>query len=402
MTLDEKKMILANALLEQRGIQYIVDTATELLGNPMFIEDALHIVLAHSSKVDPDDAIWRAVKQDDDAGQAYIAELFRSGELQRILASEIPAVGYDQSKGHTFAPMRIVNGEDILGWFCVIDYGRPLCQEDVALMPFLAKVIACEMLRNASEIHFSGRYHAVISELIQSRGADVTEILRRAESVHIAFPKEMHVMVAEAGSDWGKSSLTILCQVLLSISPGLILSAYQNQIVALCPGKVIASPSQRQTIAHNVEKAGLLCGISNPFTEISDFYPHYRQACDTVELLHKGYGRGTTTAMYRDMSLTHLLSAAGRNMDLRQACTPELMKLLEYDRKNGTSYTEDLRVLLSCGRSNAKAAKMRNLHRNSMYYRIDQIEQIMGRSLKDDSLYLHLSLSFQILDYLNT
>lgn len=402
MSLDEKKMILANALLEQQGIQYIVDIATELLGNPMFIEDALHVVLAHSSKVDPDDAVWRAVKRDDDAGQAYIAELFRSGELQRILTSEIPAIRYYQSNDHTFASMRIVNGEDILGWFCVIDYGRTFCQEDIELMPFLAKVLSCEMLRNASEIHFSGRYHAVISELIQSRGEDVAEVLRRAESVHIAFPKEMHVMVAQAVSGWGKSSLTILCQVLLSISPSLILSAYQSQIVALCPGKVIRSPSQLQTIAHNAEKAGLLCGISNSFTEISDFYPHYCQACDTVELLRKGYGRGTTTAMYRDMSLIHLLSAAGRNMDLRQACAPELMKLLEYDRKNGTSYTEDLRVLLSCGRSNAKAAKVRNLHRNSMYYRIDQIEQIMGRSLKDDSLYLHLSLSFEILDYLNT
>lgn len=318
MTLDEKKLILSNALLEQRGIQQIVDIATELLGNPLFIENALHMVLAYSSKINPDSSVWRVVKQDDETGQAYIAELFQTGELQRILTSDIPATRYSQTEGHTFSAMRIVNGEDILGWFCIIDYGRPLCREDWDLMPFLAKVISCEMLRNASEIQFSGQYHAVISELIQSRGKDIVEMLRRAESVRITFPKEMHVMVAQADSDWDKSSLTSICQVLLSISPNMILSAYQNQIVALCSSKIIANAEQLQVITHNVEKAGLLCGISNSFTQIANFYSYYQQACDTVALLHKGCHKGAT-ALYRDMSLLHLLSSASQNMDLRQA-----------------------------------------------------------------------------------
>lgn len=130
-------------------------------------------------------------------------------------------------------------------------------------------------------------------------------------SVQITFPREMHVMVAMSGAQSERLLLNSIRQILANASLDLISATYHDQNVAICPRNVLENQMQFDLMAQNIAKAGLLCGVSNCLNDIGEFYTHYRQACDAVELLHKGYLKPTWTAMYRDMSLLHCPFSAG-------------------------------------------------------------------------------------------
>ena len=81
---------------------------------------------------------------------------------------------------------------------------------------------------------------------------------------------------------------------------------------------------------------------------------------------------------------------------------PALKQLADYDRKKGGELFETLRVYTETGFNKAQAAQMLFIHRNTINYRIQQIEQLCSIDLsgeKNAKLVFTLQLSFKIFLY---
>ena len=87
--------------------------------------------------------------------------------------------------------------------------------------------------------------------------------------------------------------------------------------------------------------------------------------------------------------------------NLNDLCHPAVISLLKYDTKYKTNYAETLYAYVSNGQNQTKSANALHIHRNTLTYRITKIAEIIGIDLDDNTLMLHLLLSFKIQDYVN-
>lgn len=71
---------------------------------------------------------------------------------------------------------------------------------------------------------------------------------------------------------------------------------------------------------------------------------------------------------------------------------------MDYDMCNNIDNSEILRIYLENDRSVSKTASIKNLHRNSIIYRINQIEDILKIDLDNFNERMRLILTYHAMD----
>ena len=149
------------------------------------------------------------------------------------------------------------------------------------------------------------------------------------------------------------------------------------------------------------EKRNLLVGMSNVFSDISEFGEHFNQARKVLEFSTRTDSEGHFFA-YLEYVLYIILDQVKDEQFLDHCYHPALGQLAEHDRKKGGELFETLRVYAETGFNKAQAAQMLFIHRNTINYRIQQIEQLCNIDLsgeKNAKLLFNLQLSFKIFLY---
>jgi DNA-binding PucR family transcriptional regulator len=92
-----------------------------------------------------------------------------------------------------------------------------------------------------------------------------------------------------------------------------------------------------------------------------------------------------------------VLECASARCDRATFAHPALDRLVAEDARCGTDYVHDLQTYLSCGRSATAAARALHVHKNTMYYRIERIENIAKCNLSDERVCLALQIGLEIM-----
>ena len=101
---------------------------------------------------------------------------------------------------------------------------------------------------------------------------------------------------------------------------------------------------------------------------------------------------------FSSCALGYMLRSVQTDLPSRHLAAPELLTLLDYDRKHGTSYFLTLRTFLANERSMPQSAQEMIIHRTTLIYRLKKIQAITGLDLDDPDQRLYLLLSFRILE----
>ena len=83
-------------------------------------------------------------------------------------------------------------------------------------------------------------------------------------------------------------------------------------------------------------------------------------------------------------------------------CQDVLGTLVAYDRTRNADLLQTLRVYFHCNGNAVESAERLFLHRNSLLYRLQRIEEILGVDLKDSQTRLTLHLAVELVELLET
>ena len=72
------------------------------------------------------------------------------------------------------------------------------------------------------------------------------------------------------------------------------------------------------------------------------------------------------------------------------------------DREKNTDYYHTLRVYLENERSIPRTSEALIIHRTTLQYRLEKIEQLTRLNLDSEDVRIYLMLSYKILNYVNT
>ncbi|MCD8241606.1 MAG: helix-turn-helix domain-containing protein [Lachnospiraceae bacterium] len=142
---------------------------------------------------------------------------------------------------------------------------------------------------------------------------------------------------------------------------------------------------------------GARVGVSNSFTDLLDITV-YEQQAETAAVIAEQLHISDRICLYRDYYLPALLLPLVRRIPKESYIPRVLTKIQEYDAENMTEFFPTLKCYLRNMKSTAATAKELHIHRNTLLYRINQMEELFHISFNDYETLLHLMNCFYMLD----
>lgn len=173
---------------------------------------------------------------------------------------------------------------------------------------------------------------------------------------------------------------------------GCIIFQYESSLIIIVNLRIISEDILFRELRTYLTKTSAYAGVSYTFKDLFLLKQHYNQADIALR-----YGGKNAGKIYRckDYALKYALNAINANIVI-DICHPGLNRLAEYDKKHNTDFYETLKRFLFNERNQLMTAKEFNIHRNSLVYRIQKIEEIIGEDLDNVDTRLHLIFSFLI------
>ncbi|MCR5741677.1 MAG: helix-turn-helix domain-containing protein [Gammaproteobacteria bacterium] len=146
-----------------------------------------------------------------------------------------------------------------------------------------------------------------------------------------------------------------------------------------------------RNVFNDLDLRDTIAGVSQVFENTMEMRDRYIQAHATAFLGNKDI------TFYDEVAPNQLFQIVARTLDINIMIDPIIHDIIKYDQDNSTEYYITLKEYTLNMHSKNKTSSKLCIHRNTLLYRLNKIEEIFGLNLEDPKRYLSLIDSFQIL-----
>lgn len=154
------------------------------------------------------------------------------------------------------------------------------------------------------------------------------------------------------------------------------------------------------TLTQFAETYGLSIGLSYRFQGTEKIHDSFLQAVDSLSAAQHLRLTGQLS-QFEQYAVDALLFDLMHTSRLDCYRNEGLDTLELYDRQNGTQYYETLKCFISCGASKQKASQALYIHRNTLSYRLERIEELLQVDLSDIDVQTKLYLDIKVKEILD-
>jgi hypothetical protein len=355
------------------NLQHLVDDLALRIGRPVLLEDHDQRVLAYSEQDGPMDDIRRESilrrHTTPDVRERYrAAGIFGARGPLRI-------PGAAGALDRVCVPAR--HRERLLGFVWLIDAGPPMSDEDVAIAAKTAGALALTLFHDSLAAGLTSRRELdAVGAVLSGSPAEAEEGARLLAD---GFAGPVTVLVVRPTMPTAELEHGLLAaRARLAGRP--LHFVRPDHGVLLCPGRTPDPDEVRYLVG-----VPSVAGVGAPRARLADAAESYREALHAAEVALRVPGQGPS-ASWASLGVYRMLSA--RQSELH----PGLERLL--GDPGCRSLLETLETYLDLAGSVVATARTLRLHRTSLYYRLQRVEELAGTDLKngDERLMLHLSL----------
>ncbi|MCQ2405859.1 MAG: helix-turn-helix domain-containing protein [Oscillospiraceae bacterium] len=268
-------------------------------------------------------------------------------------------------------------------------------------------IFADETLRKQTQ----NNIEMFFTDIIDMQLSDTGEIKHRLELIpEIARIKDYYPIVLSFGEQNYSVPYNYLSGQLEALVPGSVVTTYNDRILMIVP---TGSEGKRldfdlDAFGNLLERFNAVAGVGPQSSHLASIRPLYIETSSATRL-GKVFRKDPNQRifdfddfrMYFYVDLC--VEAAVKNQHfstLAYLCCPKILPLYLYDSQNGTELSKTLNTYLELDCNATLCAEKLFVHRNTVNYRINSIEQILGRSLDDVSYREQLRFSLNIVEYM--
>ena len=338
---------LASVLLSGAGLRPMIESLRNLIHGSVAVIDSHGRVLSSA----PESAFW---------------------PIEEILHLRSP-VRSDEESDLSVSPIEVA--EEIVAFLCVRVSDATY---NLHAIPYASTLIGLELARRQAEL--TGRRELVgqvVEDLLAQRLTD-EDATRRLEAFGVDLDTATTVIVAALTHPdnrirtlpWGPQEL-----VNLDDSPR-VRALIGDELITIVPSSAPVHEIARATRERlGTFDAAVRVGIGGSHTGPNGLRLSYFEAKEATT-----HGPGVSECEPLNLSTLLLVN---RELPIREMAVSLLTPLLEHDRNRGSDLLRTLATYLECSASTAETAKQLHLHRNSMRYRISQIERLTAHDLSE-------------------
>lgn len=330
-----------------------------------------------------------------------IISAFKYDEDYRRISEEKQIFYYEgEMLPHRVLCKNLFQGKKFLFRIIITECIRPFRKTDELLLDYLSDHVL-RSLQQYSPHYFSANEGLVLllSEALETgksnRQAINSELLKLSWSSSNTYRV---VSVQVSSFDLYISTLNYYSGEIARLFPAAFAFPFQDRIVLII-NETKSGPLETYSdiLSVFIRENNFRVGISNYSDDLFSIQTMDRQAemALTIGLSEKPM---VWIHWFSRYTLQYIYNMLTSNTDLGQLYSPIYYRLERYDKENGTSYLETLRVYLKCRMNTVQAAKDLFIQRSTMIYRLKRIREITDNNLEDPDDLLHLYLTFSIIE----
>lgn len=162
----------------------------------------------------------------------------------------------------------------------------------------------------------------------------------------------------------------------------------ENTIYSRIERLMVRIPSGKDGGANSLAYS---CGIGRIAHDLQGIPLSFREAQQALEIGRHLFGEGNLHSFVR-LGIYRLLFYLNSHSEMIDFYHETLGPLLSHD----TTYVETLEGFFRCNGNLSEMARTMHFHRNSLLYRLNRIEALLGHSLEDPELRLSLQIALKI------
>ena len=367
--------------IQADSVEAVQQAASNIFGSAVSITDSAFRVLA--ADIDPgstDDMLERY------NNNVYVSEKLLNSFKEHNLISNLMAnphktivVNWDYFKKHPHLTTGIFWKKEILGTITVLVQSTNYTKEQDKALQTCADALALVMHNSG----FGKNTLSVDKDNFTSKlfnGVANENDLKKAYKENLFYESEKYIVLAT------EYKITSSIEEKILKNPHLLLYT-SSEITYL-----LSSPKDTKfnDLKKQIEKRGYRFGTSYVFTNPLLSSRMSKQASAALKYGNLS-GKKKANWSFEENMLDILIKEATNSVDIIH---PSIIAIEEYDAANKTEYLKTLRMWLINKMDYSATAKALYLHRNSLYYRMQQIENLFGIDLNnmDTNVQLYLNL----------
>lgn len=386
---------MMSTLERVKNVDALIDIASQAFGASLVFIDLDFRILSHSVQVPVKDTYWQRNIEQGYCDFEFIQAVRSLKSVKMANASSMPIeVSCPSSPFQKFAG-RVYCRDVWVGYLIVIEDYNSYRSEHAEMLKALCGIVGHAVMRYAPNLLYkTDEYHKFLYNLMI--GADINTLPKAYRDLD--FPAQLRVLCCKAyGELRAFADEAQLRERINHVLSGSHVILIRNHAIII--GSAELADKARDILALFPGGSRVKIGVSREFDRIELLRAAYIEAHETCKT---GALLAPDEAVYSfdDYGLYNLLLHVSEREDLSRYLHRALRTLIRYDSENKTDLTETLCTYLEQNRNIKETAEKLFLHRNSMVYRINRIQELCAINLNDVNTCLLLRVSFMILTIL--
>ena len=384
---DQWERNLQKGLLYHNSLQTFLDVAAEFMCGPVCLVDTSFYIHAKSDIGGTDVNVSLFLEKNTGNLMKATAVRMINGSSSVIWDKQTKAyVLSDVFPGIYGALRNLYHGEEHEGWLSHLRADRSITQAELDLMDILGDILEQWFKQNRLRNELRGKA-SVFLELLNNENLDEESVKLRIQRMGMTADSRY---VVYSFCKIAKDAVPVsVLERNLNLLFNVVIGWRGNQLLLIRECKEKEVHSMENSLTYILKNMGWGCGCSNEFYGVMQLKEHvplavFASAYATEECCIKHF---------KSVGLKYCIAKLWdiNNVDIRH---PAILKLQEYDEKKGTDLYHTLKTYLFCERNLVQTAKLMNVHRNSIVYRIDRIFELTELNLEDFDERFYLQISY--------
>lgn len=343
----------------------------------------------------------------DDAQGGYILPLdilndFKVNEDYLVtMHTTGPSVFPAETFGYAILYQNLWYNKKYRGRICVNEIKRRIRPGDFYLLDFFSGIVL-EVLKAGEGLvmNHAMSLSRVLFQMLEGEQEDM-QALDRALLQYGWTAKDDYFCVCffPEERDIHTNSVQYFCSRLMDHFPDSCAFLYEKCVVMLVNSTLsdMNPGSFGNRIAVMLREGLMKAGISALSSDLQMFSLYYEQAVCAYET---GKKINDTFWSYRfeDYQMDFVLENALEKLPASLLCSPEILRLREYDATHTAELSRTLKIYLEQDRNLARTAEILQIHRSTLLYRIGRIKEMTGLELEEPREKFRLLLSYYLIE----
>lgn len=390
---------LTRLVLDGGSLQDVAQELCKLLQRPVEIDDLSFAVLAAVGSETEIDESRRTALREGRSAPMLLEHLRRTGVLSRLRASFTPeridpddsTRAYGMTMARILAP--IVVARKIYGYVWIIAGRRELEPLDFHAIEHAATVAALILFRDQTGRQAEERAESRILSRLLAEDARLDNTLREeAGRFRLRLEAPHAIIVIDPGVNEVRAVELAARNAVRRAGLAAAMGERAGRVVLLVESSrpdAIAELCQRIFTEALPLEDTIRIGASPLHEDAATLHRAYEHALEALALL-PALGEDRRIAHFEELGILHWLHAVPQDLLAENAFARSIQRLAEHDRARGAELLHTLEVFLECDGNSVRAAEKLIVHRHTLKYRLQRIEELCEVDLSDPLCKLNL------------